>query len=161
MAFEMASGLMLIMPVLMSLLALIILFLPSPQLKDKLLLLALVLPLVVVSLIAYRLFSKGLAESRLELSPEGIKQVQFGITQFAPWEDVLSITKVSQGRVMVEGLKLREVKLSGQPWAVWLTTLGGKHLEIPLASYARNWRDSALADDLESYAPWLFENDQQ
>jgi hypothetical protein len=155
-AFQMASGLMLVIPVLMTMVAIFIIFMPGALPTEKLRVLALIVPLVVVSLISHRLFSKALAESRLELSPEGITQIQFGIKQFAKWEDVERIDKVAQGRFIVEGLKLKDARFSGQPWAVWLSTLGRNHLEIPLASYAKNWRESELADDLQTYAPWLF-----
>lgn len=155
-AFQMASGLMLIIPVLMTVVGIFILAIPSATFAEKAKLLALIFPLIVVSLISHRLFSKGLANSRLELSPEGVTQIQFGLKQFAKWEDVERITKVSQGRFLVEGLKLNDAKLSGQPWVLWLSTLNRKHLEIPLASYAQNWRESELGDDLQTYAPWLF-----
>lgn len=155
-AFQMASGLMLVIPVLMIIVSLVIIFLPGALLTEKLQILALIAPLVLVSLISQRLFSKSLAQSRLELSAQGIRQIQFGLTLFAEWEKVERIDKVAQGRILVEGLKLKDAQLSGQPWVVWLSRRGDRHLQIPLASYAADWRTSELAEDIKSYAPWLF-----
>ncbi len=110
---------------------------------------------VIVSCIAI-LMAYSAIQIRLVTSPEGIEYYQVGYSVRTTWDNLAQIGAIPAGRIMVEGLILREPALFVDKWLAGVKYIQTRGQLIPLSLFKRNWLDSELGEDIRKYAPHLF-----
>jgi hypothetical protein len=106
---------------------------------------------------------KNITDEHVELSINGIEYHKFGLTLNVKWENIEKINEYWSIPFRQEGLCIDPDQIRITEW--WLgsyTSHSGwsRKVFIPLSTFADNWRDSELGQQIKQYAPHLFEKEK-